>query len=77
MALTGSVRIFPDTKYAPYDFEGTDGQCVGIEFGGLYLAIGLYSDEERIGAIDALVEQLMALREAALLRAAQPETVAS
>ena len=77
MALTGTVRIFPDTKYASYDFDVTEGRIVGVEFDGLTLAIGFYDDVEHIGAIDALVEQLMALREAALLRAAQPEAVAS
>ena len=78
MALTGSVRIMPDTKYDPFDFDGTDGRCVAVEFEGLSLGIGLYDDDERIAAIDRFIDVLSQLRNDAADRMAnEPEAVAS
>ena len=63
MALTGYVRIREDTKYEPFDFaDALNGRVVGVRFEGLSFAIGLYSDADRIEAIDRFIDVLSQLR---------------
>jgi len=73
MALTGSVRIMPETMYAPFDFDSGGNRVVGIRFDGLSLGIGLYTDDERIAAIDRFIDVLSQLRNDAADRMAVAE----
>jgi hypothetical protein len=81
--LQGQIRVYPGTVYRSIDFTDGPGRHVtGLAFDGtgLTLYVGIYDDEEKVDALDALIRALVGLRDAATARivdATTPEAVSA
>jgi len=72
--LRATVFVHPGTRYCRFDYLAADLRVIGVEFEGLSIQLsGHLGDAAVVAAAGALIDELVALRNAAAWRVAEAE----